>query len=288
MSTQLAIVAALAAAVVWALNMHIQRKALDTTDPLLGAFLSVSAVAGVCWLASPWLLDWSWWMTPAAALFAVTGLLFPGLGQTLQVYSVARVGATLTASLGALTPAFAVLIGISILGERMTLPAALGLALTIFGLICATWTRRGKPRAFPLWAIALPLAAALARGIAQPGLKVGLEDVPSPYFALLAASSAATLLLGSIVCLSRPAALGTWHGGNAWFLLTGVINGVGILALNFALKHGPLVIVSPLAATVPLWSLLFGLTIFRREALGLQHVVVAFLIVSGCIMLVAN
>ena len=68
---------ALTAAVLFGFNMHVQNRALDDTDPLFGAFLSVGATALMFWVFSPLMIDWSWWFTRAATLFIIAGLMFP-------------------------------------------------------------------------------------------------------------------------------------------------------------------------------------------------------------------
>lgn len=279
---------ALLAAALWGFNAHIQRKALDDTDALTGAFLSVATTAALGWFAAPFFVESAWWTSRAALIFAAMGIFFPALGQRLQIASVGLVGPTLTAVLAAFTPVVAVALGVAIFGEKVNFQAGLGLALMITGLVLSTWSPRGLKRGWPLWAIAVPLGAALVRGIAQPGLKLGLAALPSPLFALLVTSSMSTLVLGAMLWRHHARGRTRFGRGVRLFVVNGAINGTGILALNFALGMGALTLVSPLAATVPLWAYAFGLVVFRRESLGFRLLFVAMLVVAGGVLVLTR
>lgn len=282
---------ALGAAALFGLNVHVQGRALRGADALTGAFLSVGAMAALFWLCAPFVIDWHWFLTSAAAVFALAGLGFPAMGQAFQVASVGRVGPSLTSAIGSFTPIFAITPAILFMGETLRPLGALGLGLMILGLILSALTRRGIPRGFPLWALLLPLAAAAGRGMAQPVLKIGLDDVASPFFAALVTATVSTAVLGLVVLRRRAvAAAALPHSRRAlWlFALSGVINGMGILSLSGAVMRGDLTLVSPLIATSPLWSLFFGIVAFRGEKVTGRHLLVASLVVAGAVLLVTR
>ncbi|MCB1398266.1 MAG: DMT family transporter [Rhodobacter sp.] len=279
---------ALLAALLFAVNAYLQRRALSDTDPTTGAFLSVAATAGVCWLLAPLFVQPEWFASRGALVFAAVGLFFPAMGQWMQITSVSFVGPSLTASLSSLTPLFAVLIGVVWLNEALNLQASLGLALTIGGLVLATWSPRGIKRGWPIWALAFPVGAALVRGVAQPGIKVGLALLPSPAFALLLGASISAVFLGLLVLGRRARGRGRIGAGWPRFLLVGVMNAAGILSLNAALGRGALTLVSPLVATTPLWALALGVTVFHSETLGWRHLAVALLVVAGGVLILTH
>lgn len=279
---------ALTAALLWALCNHIQRKGLDDTDPLTGAFITVGTIALLSWVIAPFYVQAQWWHAPGTLIFAVMGVFFPALGQRFQIASVGAVGPSLTASLSAFTPVVAVMIGMVALGETVGVQAAIGLALMVAGLVIATWSPRGIKRGWPLWALLLPLGAAVVRGISQPGLKLGMEDVPSPLFALLVTTSVSTVVLGAMLLSHHRQGRTRMGQGLAWFTLNGAVNGVAIYLLNLALTLGAVTLVSPLAGTVPLWALLLGVFLFRRETLGPRHLLIAVLIVVGGALIITR
>ncbi len=288
METILPAALSLAAAALWGLCNHIQRHALDDTDTMTGAFLSVAVVAVCCWLAAPFFVDPSWWSSRGTLIFVIVGVFFPALGQRFQIAGVSLVGPALTASIAAFTPVIAIGLGVLFLGESLGLQSAIGLILTIAGLLLATWSPRGIKRGWPLWAILVPLGASLVRGISQPGLKFGMQDVPSPLFALLVTTTVSSLVLGVMLALHHRQGRTRFGSGVGWFALNGLVNGAGILALNAALTMGTLTLVSPLSGTVPLWALLLGLFVFKRETLKWKHLAIALLIVVGGALIVTR
>jgi len=283
--TLLAPLLALAASLIFAWNTFIQRRALDDTDTATGAFLSVMSTAGLCWILSPFFVQADYWRSPMLWQFAIIGLAFPAAGQWLQLRSVGVVGPSLTASLGALTPLCSVTIGVMWLDEAVELHTALGVFLMVGAVALASWSPKGVKRGWPLWAISFPLGAALARGLAQPGLKDGLSQLPSPFFALLIGSTVSTLVLGFMWLRHRARGRMQLGRGAKRFVIVGVLNGIGILSLNAALGLGALAVVSPIISTTPLWTLALSVLVFRREILGWRHLAVALMVVAGAIMI---
>lgn len=281
---------ALSAGALFGFNVHIHRKGLDGVDGLTGAFLSVASMAVCFWLLAPLMIQSAWFSQPGTLIFAIAGIFFPAVGQTFQIFSVQRVGPALTAALGSFVPVFAAVPAIVFLGESFGLMQAAALALMVGGLVLSAAPSGGVARGWPLWALVFPLGAATVRGFSQPAMKLGMESVPSPFFAALITGSVSAVILAGIV-LTRdrgPARLLTGGSALRWFMLSGLINGMGILALNGALSRGDVTVVAPLAATTPLWALLFGVVVFRRETLRPRNYLIAGLVVAGAIILVTR
>jgi DME family drug/metabolite transporter len=280
---------ALGAAAQFGLAIHIQNKGLDDTDGLTGTFFAVAAMAVVFWIFSPLYVEWHWWATKAALLFATCGVVLPAMSARLQIGAVAQVGPALTSAIGSFTPLFAVLLAVAFLGEAFGLQPAAGLLLMIGGLTMSALVRRGIPRGFPLWMLVLPLGAAFFRGVVQPISKIGLAEVPSPLFATLVMGTVSTLVIG-VLLVARRQAPQTWRltPGQFWFALSGIINGTGILALNIAINMGDVVVAAPLASTTPLWALVFGALFFQREQVGARHLLIACLVIVGAVLIVTR
>ncbi|MAM60773.1 DMT family transporter [Maritimibacter sp. UBA3975] len=278
----------LIAAAMWGISAHIQRLGLDGTDALTGAFVSVGTGALLMWSAAPFFVQSAWWTHPATLIFLAVGVIFPALGQRFQIASVDLVGASLTASLSSAAPVVAVTIGVLLLGETLGLQGALGIAIMVTGFVLATHSPRGIKRGFPVWALFVPVGAAVVRGIAQPGLKLGLSDLPSPAFALLIGTTMSTVTLGLLLLPRAVRGRVSLGGGWIWFVLNGAMFSLGILCLNMALSRGTVTLVSPLAATTPLWTLAFGALLFKREQLGLKHLAIALMVVIGAALIVTR
>lgn len=282
---------ALSAGALFGFNIHVQRHAVDGTGPFTGAFLSVGTMTVLLWLLSPFFVDWAWFGLPALWLFVLGGVFFPAAGQSFQIFAIRAVGPALTSAIGAFAPFFAVVPALLFLGEPFSAQLALGMGLMTVGLVYAAVGSRKIARTWPLWALLLPLGAALARGLVQPVTRAGLEQGPSAFFATLVLGSISSLVLLGILILRHPrdlAALFRPSPGMRWFAVSGVINGAGILCLNTAIGLGGVTLAAPLAATAPLWSLGFGAFVFKREALRPMHYTVAALVVLGVVLVVTR
>ena len=94
-----------------------------------------------------------------------------------------RMGPTITSSVSCTTPLFALTGAILFLGERLTAGNVLGTAAIVLGMLALTWGGRARARSWPLWAIALPFAAAALRALAQVLTKAGLALWANPFAA---------------------------------------------------------------------------------------------------------
>lgn len=283
----LAIGMALLAAFLFGLNVHIQRVALDDTDARSGTVLSVAGMTATLWLVAPWWVEWSWFRDPAMLIFIAVGLMWPAMGQSMQIKGTEVVGPALASSLGAFTPVFAVALAVTFLGEQLAWADGVGIALMVGGLVFAAWSPKAMQRQFPMWALLIPLGAALARGLGQPLSAWGMRSIPSPFFStLIAGSTSLVLLILLYPTPHRKQRLA--RRGMRLFALSGVSNGMGILAMNVGMQNSSVSLVAPLVATSPLMALALGAWVFRREHLGRKHVIVAALVFIGTLLLIAD
>ena len=100
---------ALLAGLLFGLAVHLQRAGLQDTDDLTGSFISVATMATVFWIGAITQIDAAWWSTRAALLFAICGLVWPAMGQRLQIASVVHAGPAITSAVGSFTSLFAIL-----------------------------------------------------------------------------------------------------------------------------------------------------------------------------------
>lgn len=277
---------ALLAGAFFALTAFSQRRGLAYTDGLTGARYSIATMAACLWLVSPFFVDYAWFGEPIVWMFVMTGILFPATSQTAQIFSVQRLGPTLTSALGGLAPVFAVIPAILILGEAFNLQAGVGLGLIVAAMIYSTIGSKKLPRNWPIWALGLPLGASLARGLTQPFTKLGMLEIPSPIFASMVQATVSLcviLLVTSLPSIRKARKIGA--EGRKWFCVTGVLITCGILSLNWSISLGEVLLVAPIASLVPLWALAFNVLIFRVEMVGLRHLGVAVLVVLGVFLI---
>jgi drug/metabolite transporter (DMT)-like permease len=109
-----------------------------------------------------------------------------------------------------------------------------------------------------------------------------LEIWPSPLWACLIGyvMSSLVVLIVQRVRKGTVAVQAPWPG-RFWFAVTGVCNGLSLLTLFAALRHGPITLVAPVAAIYPLVTVLLS-------AIVLHHVRITPRIVAGTALTVAG
>ena len=248
----------LASAFLFALSNHFTNMGLERSDARSGTLVSIATSAVAYWLFAPFFLKGWYWLTTAALMFAIVGIIRPAISTSLAISSIKMMGPTLTSSLTAATPIFGSMFAILILGERLSSPVAIGTAAVVAGAVVAAWNPRGLKRTWPLWALALPLGASLIRATGHIVTKYGLLEVDSPSFAVLVGN---TVSLGTAVLFFRQERLplsGATGGGKLWFLAAGLANALSVQFLNNALAIGDVVAVVPIVSATPVFTLLMG------------------------------
>jgi len=254
--------------------------------PARGALVSIPSTTFAFWLLAPFLLHKEGWNATAFAIYAAVGLVFPAVVTLLNFASNRIAGPTIAGSLSRTTPLFAVLFAIVALGEPLTVTAAVGTAAIVLGVIAFTGRGEGGARALTTLAIVLPLAGAAIRGGAQAAVKGGLALWPDAFAAVLIGYtvSCATIFAASRTLL--PAAAAPFNRrGILWFVAVGACNGAGMLAMYAALARSQVNVVSPLAATYPLFTLALSAMFLREEKFGPRVLLGVALTVAGVIVL---
>lgn len=159
----------------------------------------------------------------AAPIFAVwavvAGLSQPGSGYWLPALaSVAlNVAANLlllqgmriapisvTVPLLSLTPAFATLLAIPLLGERPTARGALGILMVIAGAVWLHWQpREGSPHGDPLKGALMVAATALFWSMTIPLDKMALQWAPAPFHGLVSNAGVAVAVFAVLLVQGR-------------------------------------------------------------------------------------
>lgn len=259
--------------------------ALRWMPPRLGAALSIPTSTLSFWFVAPFLIEPAEADAKAAALFACTGLLFPGAVALANFESNRLVGPNIAGTVGGLAPVFAVLLALFLLGEHPRLLQLFGLAAIVAGVVLMyrgqwAFTARGA------WLLALPLASAAIRGFIQPVIKLGLERWHNPIAAVVIGYTVSSTVLILAALVSRPTlAQGFDRRGALWFAAIGLCNGSAVLSMYAALGRGPVTLVSPLIATYPLVTVLLSSLLLKRERIDAPLVAAITATVGGVILL---
>jgi DME family drug/metabolite transporter len=278
-----AVVFALASAFLFALTNHFQSLGLEGSDARTGSLINIGTGAAFYWLLTPFYLESWYWLTWGTLLFALVGIIRPSLSSLLAIQSIHVLGPTLTSALTASAPIFGALFAVFLLGEKLDFKTGIGIAAVMAGAVVASYRRQGLVRDWPLWAIALPVGAAFVRATGHAVTKLGLEDVPSASFAVLVSNSVSLAIAASAFRIEGRAISGTPKSFK-WFIASGLTAAVSLHFLNSALQLGDLVAVVPIVSATPVFTMLLGLFVFRRERFSWRMVATIALVVPGVVL----
>jgi uncharacterized membrane protein len=251
-------------------------------DPQTGSMITIGTCVTIFWLLSPFLLKAEYFANPGMWIFFANGLIHPLFSLYLAFEASKRMGSTVSATISAVAPLFATTGAVLVLGEDITLIFLLGTICTVVGIMTLSWKRQSHIY-WTLPALVFPLGAAAIRGANHNIGKFGLQLLPSPYFASLVSFTVS--FVGAIMIYRfRIGSLPTRLPMQSimWSGLAGICIAMGVLSMYSALHYGRVVVVSPIIATFPLFTLLINL-LFRQERFRLSILVGVVLVVGGVI-----
>jgi len=197
-------------------------------------------------------------------LFTVVGIF--QLGVRLLAYTgVEKIGASRSAALQSVSPLISATIAIAVLGESTSTLIVLGTLLVVGGIVLVSWKPEKEIQGFRLRYLLLPIGAACLTGMNHPIRRYVLTMANEPLFfsALMGlVSFGGFLIYLAISPRSQQIVLNRESLGP--FLTTGLSETFSILCIITAISLGRVVIVAPIAASYPVWSLIFA-AIFLRD-----------------------
>ncbi|MPZ30916.1 MAG: EamA family transporter [Rhodospirillales bacterium] len=283
-----AAILALGAAFCFALGLILTQFGLRTVPSWRAPLYTIGSSAAAAWVAALIFVDWNGFDWPAALIFAGVGCVFPVVVTILAVRGNERLGPAVSGAVGNITPLFAVLGAVLFLGERIGLGQVVGLMLVVAGVVLMALRGGAGGRQWPVWVLALPLAAALVRGAIQPTIKAALAIWHEPLAAAAIGYSLSTVVILSLAGRRALAAGPPDRVGRWWFVGVGMANGTATFLLYAALGLGSITVVAPLVAVFPLIAVVLSYLLLRDEklhALGLLGIVVS---VAGVVLLLVG
>ena len=275
----------LAAAIIFAFGNQFSRVALRFVDSQTAVLWQIGVSVSIYWLAAPFYMEAWYWTASVLPLLIMLGCFRPLLSANLGMAGTRILGPTINATLSAIAPLFGVALGVVLLAETLSWEIAVGSVGIVAGVILIS-SRGPSSRTWPLVALLLPIGAALVRSLSHAFSKIALEEIPSPFFIVVVAYSVSFVLaLANQVRTGRPGYEAVAPEGVKWLIVTGATYGVAALVLNMALLHGRLIVVAPIVACAPLFTLLLGAAVFRENAIT-RRVVIAVLIVVPSVALI--
>lgn len=277
-------------------SVVVARLGMAHAHPRAGAWMTIASTTTFYWLTFPFYpsefpatpADWQDGVLPGfIGLFVLLGMFTPGISLLLSFEGNRRLGPTISGTVASTSPLVAAAAAVALLGERVTLPLALGTLAVVSGVMALSWQGKAQ-RDWRYWTLLFPLGAAFIRGVVSMAARYGMNLAPAPFAAALIAATMAVVTLPLIIRISGLSLpFDGARRGLPWFMLSGVLNGVATLCLYTALLHGTVVTVAPVAATFPVFTFLLSLAL-RMDRLRVSMVLGVVLVVTGVVGIVAG
>lgn len=274
------ILLALGAALLFGVSTVTAKRGLMMVDAQTGSLIVIGTVLTLYLVSSPVWMKAADWFTLGFWIFVLNGLMHPFLSMYLALEATARTGATVAATLSATAPLFAAMTAVAFLGESMNALISIGTVATVVGVMILSWGPRGTGSILRI-ALLFATGAAIVRGLNHTIGKWGLETMPNPFMAafvsfavsFICAYTVYRVRTGTMVIRIPRAAFG-------YFVLSGVVIAFAILCMYGGLTLGRVVVVSPIIAAYPLFTL-FTALLFRQESLTAKIAAGVLLVVGG-------
>jgi drug/metabolite transporter (DMT)-like permease len=218
------------------------------------------------------------------AVFALAGLLAPGLSQLLFMLAIRDAGSSRASVVVGTAPLFGATMAVALLGEPLEWPLALGAVLVVVaGALLVKETVR--PDHFRVVGMGFALVTTLLFSTRDVIVRWYSERASLGSVEAAAAALAAGVIV--VVAFSALARRGRFLGalarpGLLRFVPAGVLFGLSYVLLFEAYYRGKVTVVSPLVATESLWTVLLSALLLRRsELVGARLVLGALLVVAG-------
>lgn len=225
-------------------------------------------------------------VTPAALLgFVLGGLFGTGIGRRWLYIAIDRIGASPATAIKNSAPVISALLAAVLFSEPVTPIRSAAIVAIVVGVVLVTWKPGQGVRRWLDVGVLAAIGAAVTYGIRPLFLKFGLEAADLPL---------TSAIVGAIAALTYALAFGDRSGlrtirhepAFGLFLLSGVLQAVGFLALNAGLSGGIVSVVYPVTASAPLFALLFTAILLKgRESVTWRIALGAAAVVAGVIAL---
>ena len=226
---------------------------------------------------------------PDFAVQALVVFIVLGLMQTvislLTFIGLQKIGTSRSQPLRNSYPLWSALIAIALLGERAGAAVLLGTLLVVAGVVMISWKPEVVPPSYRWWHVVFSLVAGLLAGVAFPLRRYGLTVTNEPvFFSFVVAIVSVVGAIPYTLWTASERKL-VWHKRAVGaFFLSGFFEALGALLTLMALTTGRVVIVSPIVATTPLFSLALSLVFLRgKEKITVVTVLGTVAVVVGTI-----
>ena len=261
------------------------KRGLLFVNAQTGCLITMATTWLVCLLLGPLWMRTEDWFTAGFWVFALAGLIHPYLSMYASFEALKRAGTTVASTLAATAPFFSTLGAVLLLGEDLTIVVALATVGIVAGVMVLTFDGLRMARVIRV-ALIFASIAAVIRGSTHVIGKWGLELLPNPFMATFVAFSM------GLICMTIFFRLRHGHlprnvpiEGVKHFFYSGLCIAFAIISMYGALMLGRVVVISPIIASYPVFTLLSvwavsAERISRRLVLGVLMVTTGVVVIA--------
>ncbi len=237
---------------------------------LWGAVLATGGVPAVAWAA--------------LVLFVFLGVMQTGTSY-LSFTGVARLGASRSQPLRTTYPLWSTAWSMALLGEQPSAGVLAGTVLVVAGTVFISWSSNRAASDYRWWHVLFPLSAAFLAGVAFPVRRYALDISNQPLFFAAVLATVASVCLSVSMSAGRARERLVWHRRALLpFVIAGAFETAASLFSLIAVSMGRVVVVAPLVATSPLWTLLLAVLLLRGvERVTAKSVAGTLAVVAGTV-----
>lgn len=265
------------------LKIGFGRGGRPDTAMILGLFIAVPLYLLLLPLGGG--LHWEQVTVAAFVGYVLGGLFGTGIGRRWLYIAIDRIGASPATAIKNSAPVITTFLAALIYSEPVTPGRWLAVIGIVTGVVLVTWKPGAGIRHWFDIGVAAAFGAMLSYGVRPLFLKFGLEAADLPLTAAFVGAIAA--LIYALIFGDRSGLLKA-HTEPAFglFVLSGVLQAIGFLALTLGLAGGEVSVVYPVTSSAPIFTLIFTWLLLRgKERLTWRIVLGAVLVVAGVIVL---
>ena len=244
------------AAVLFGISALPAKRGLQFVNAETGCLITMATTWLVCLLLGPLWMRSEDWFTAGFWIFALAGLIHPYLSMYASLEALKRAGTTVAATLAATAPFFSTLGAVLFLQENLTIGVGLATSAIVAGGIVLTFDGHRLARIMRV-ALIFASIAAVIRGSTHVIGKWGLELLPNPFMATFVAFSVGMVCMTIFIRVrygELPRSVPT--NGIKHFFYSGLFIAFAIISMYGALMIGRVVVISPIIASYPVFTLL--------------------------------
>lgn len=271
----------------------IRRGLIETPYPLVAAFITLTINFSFFLVLSIFFVPGDLLKLKFVYLFIMAGILAPGIARALTYKGLETLGMSITAPIINSESIFSVTMALIFLNEPINFPIVTGILSVVFGLVLLSYetgqkNKRDISNKFRYRYLAYPILGSFFYGVSVFLRKLGLNVANSPILGATFTSGTSWCILAFLLTTSGNTRrlFQVKRKSLIYFVAGGGVTCVAWFSLFNALHLGKVVIVSPIASSNSLVTLVLSYLFLREvEQVNLKIVASTILIVGGIVLL---